>query len=296
MRDCSATITRTDNSETMRTINAVRNSSEIFAVFGNPIGHSLSPVMHNAAFKRMKINAHYVPFCVKNVGDAVRGIRGLDIRGVSITIPFKTEVMAYLDEVDESSLRIGAINTILNDHNGRLKGFNTDWSGLIRDLEESLEIRDKTFVILGAGGAARAAVYGILEGGGIPIVVNRSVGKGEGIAREFGCSFHPLSEIETTKADCLINTTSVGMAPDSEKSPVMRENLPNFRWVVDIVYNPLKTRLLRDAEKAGCILLDGVGMFVHQGAEQTKIWTGKEPPRPLMRKVVLEKLKERDGD
>ena len=296
MRDCSATITRTDNSETMRTINAVRNSSEIFAVFGNPIGHSLSPVMHNAAFKRMKINAHYVPFCVKNVEDAVRGIRGLDIRGVSITIPFKTEVMAYLDEVDESSLRIGAINTILNDHNGRLKGFNTDWSGLIRDLEESLEIRDKTFVILGAGGAARAAVYGILEEGGIPIIVNRGVERGEEMAREFGCSFHPLSEIGTIKADCLINTTSVGMAPDSERSPVMREHLPNFRWVVDIVYNPLKTRLLRDAEEAGCMVLDGVGMFVHQGAEQTKIWTGKEPPRPLMRRVVLERLRERDGN
>jgi shikimate dehydrogenase len=273
-----------------------RNSSEIFAVFGNPIGHSLSPVMHNAAFKRMKIDAHYVPFCVQNVGDAVRGIRGLDIRGVSITIPFKTEIMAYLDEVDESSLTIGAINTILNNDHGRLKGFNTDWSGLIRDLEESLEVRGKTFAILGAGGAARAAVYGILKEGGVPIVVNRTVENGEEIAGEFGCQFHPLSEITRIKADCLINTTSVGMAPDSEKSPVMKKNLANFAWVVDIVYNPLKTRLLREAEEAGCTVLDGVGMFVHQGAEQTKLWTGKEPPRALMRKVVLEKLREQNGN
>ena len=273
-----------------------RNSSNIYAVFGNPVGHSLSPVMHNAAFKRMKIDAHYVPFCVKNVEDAVRGIRGLDIRGVSVTIPFKTSVMPYLDEVDESSLRIGAVNTILNDSNGRLKGFNTDWIGLNRDLEESLEIRGKTFAILGAGGAARAAVFGILEEGGIPVIFNRTTETGEGVAREFGCPFYSLSEIEKIKADCLINTTSVGMAPDIEKSPLMKESLINFRWVVDIIYNPLKTKLLREAEEVGCTVLDGVGMFVHQGAEQTKIWMDMEPPRALMRTVVLKSLKEHDGN
>jgi len=273
-----------------------RNSSNIYAVFGNPVGHSLSPVMHNAAFKRMKIDAHYVPFCVKNVEDAVRGIRGLDIRGVSVTIPFKTSVMPYLDEVDESSLRIGAVNTILNDGNGRLKGFNTDWIGLNRDLEESLEIRGKTFAILGAGGAARAAVFGIQKEGGIPVIFNRTTKTGEGVAREFGCPFYSLSEIEKIKADCLINTTSVGMAPDIEKSPLMQESLINFRWVVDIIYNPLKTKLLREAEEVGCTVLDGVGMFVHQGAEQTKIWMDMEPPRALMRTVVLKSLKEHDGN
>ncbi len=273
-----------------------RNSSKIYAVFGNPVGHSLSPIMHNAAFKRMKIDAHYVPFCVKSVEDAVRGIRGLDIRGVSVTIPFKTTVMPYLDEVDESSLRIGAVNTILNDGNGRLKGFNTDWIGLNRDLEESLEIRGKTFAILGAGGAARAAVFGILKEGGIPVIFNRTTETGEEVAREFGCPFYSLSEIEKIKADCLINTTSVGMAPDIEKSPLMKESLINFRWVVDIIYNPLKTKLLREAEEAGCTVLDGVGMFVHQGAEQTKIWMEMEPPRALMRGVVLESLKEHDGN
>ena len=273
-----------------------RNSSKLYAVFGNPVGHSLSPIMHNAAFKRMKIDAHYVPFCVKNVEDAVRGIKGLDIRGVSVTIPFKTTVMPYLDEVDESSLRIGAVNTILNDGNGRLKGFNTDWIGLNRDLEESLEIRGKTFAILGAGGAARAAVFGILKEGGIPVIFNRTTETGEEVAREFSCPFYSLSEIEKIKADCLINTTSVGMAPDIEKSPLMKESLINFRWVVDIIYNPLKTKLLREAEEAGCTVLDGVGMFVHQGAEQTKIWMGMEPPRALMRGVVLESLKEHDGN
>ena len=280
----------------MKDIDKVRNPSEIFALFGNPVGHSLSPLMHNATFKRMKVDAHYVPFCVENLEDAVRGIRGLNIRGVSITIPFKTAVMPYLDAVDESSLRIGAVNTILNDNNGRLKGYNTDWVGLIRDLEESLEVRGKTFAILGAGGAARAAVFGLLKEGGIPIIVNRTIEKGQEMAREFGCPFYPLSEIEKIKADCLINTTPVGMVPDREKSPVGRESLMNFRWVMDIIYNPLKTKLLRDAKEAGCIALTGVGMFVHQGAEQIRIWTGMDPPRAFMKGIVLERLKERNGN
>jgi shikimate dehydrogenase len=268
----------------------------MFALFGNPVGHSLSPLMHNATYERMKIDAHYVSFCVKHLEDAVRGIRGLDIRGVSVTIPFKTAIMSYLDEVDESCLKIGAVNTILHDHKGRLKGYNTDWIGLIRDLKESLEIEGKTFAILGAGGAARAAVFGILKEGGIPVTVNRTIEKGEEMARDFACPFYPLSDINKVKADCLINTTPVGMAPDSEKSPVVRETLGNFRWVVDIIYNPLKTKLLRDAEEVGCVALTGMGMFVHQGAEQIKIWMGVEPPRAFMKGIILEKLKERDGD
>lgn len=272
------------------------NSSEIYALFGNPVGHSLSPLMHNATFKRMNIDAHYVPFCVKDLEDAMRGIRGLDIRGVSVTIPFKTAVMPHLDEADESSLRIGAVNTILNDDNGRLKGYNTDWIGLIRGLKESLEISGKTFAILGAGGAARAAVFGILREGGIPVILNRTVEKGEKMARDFGCPFYPLLEIANLKADCLINTTPVGMAPDAERSPVGRESLGNFTWVLDIIYNPLKTKLLMDAEEAGCIVLSGAGMFVHQGAEQIKIWKGLEPPRAFMKGIVLDKLKERNGN
>jgi len=272
------------------------NSSEIFALLGNPVGHSLSPLMHNATFKRMNIAAQYVPFCVRNLEDAVRGIRGLDIRGVSITIPFKTAVMPWLDEVDESSLRIGAVNTILHGDKDSLKGYNTDWIGLVRDLKESLEISGKTFAILGAGGGARAAVFGIQKEGGIAIVLNRSIEKGEKMARDFGCRFYPLLEIGNIEADCLINTTPVGMSPDREKSPLARESLVNFRWVMDIIYNPVKTKLLRDAEEVGCTVLSGVGMFVHQGAEQIKIWTGVDPPRSFMRHVVLERLKERDGN
>ncbi len=273
-----------------------KSAPVIFALFGNPVGHSLSPLMHNAAYKEMKMDAHYCPFCVESPADAIKGIKEFDLRGVSITIPFKTAVMPYLDEVDSNAQKIGAVNTILPDDNGRLKGYNTDWIGIVRNLEESLEIQKKTFAIVGAGGTARAAVFGILQNGGIPLVVNRTPARGEEMAHEFGCPFYPLSEIGNISADCLINTTPVGMAPEREKSPLQKEVLNNFRWVMDCIYNPMQTQLLKDAKAAGCTALNGVGMFVHQGSEQIKIWTGKEPPREFMKQVVLDKLKELDGN
>jgi len=268
----------------------------IFALFGNPVSHSLSPLMHNAAYKKMGIDASYCPCRVEDLEEAIERIKKLPLQGVSVTIPFKTAVMPYLDEVDASSQEIGAVNTILHDDKGRLKGYNTDWIGIVRDLEESLEIKKKTFAILGAGGTARAAVFGILQRGGIPLVINRTPERGKKLAREFGVPFYPLSQIKGISAECLINATPVGMAPDRERSPLPREILGKFQWVMDCIYNPLKTRLLKEAEAAGCTAINGLGMFVHQGAEQIRIWTGKEPPIELMRKVVLAKLKEDNGD
>jgi shikimate dehydrogenase len=204
--------------------------------------------------------------------------------------------MRYLDEVDKDARRIGAVNTIWHDGDGRLKGYNTDWIGMVRSLEESFEIRKKTFAILGAGGTARAAVFGILQKGGKPLIVNRTFARGKKMVREFGVRFYPLAEIGKVKADCLINTTPVGMAPEKGVSPLPTEVLNRFRWVMDCIYNPLKTQLLKDAERVGCSTINGLGMFVHQGAEQIKIWTGKEPPREFMKRVVLKKLREQDGD
>ncbi|MGA3084215.1 MAG: shikimate dehydrogenase [Thermodesulfobacteriota bacterium] len=266
---------------------------KIFAVFGNPVAHSLSPLMHQAAFKRMGLKAQYVPFCVKDIDRAVDGIRGLDIQGVSVTVPFKTEVMNYLDEVEEDARQIGAVNTIQN-LQGRLKGYNTDWLGFILSLKEHMEVRGKQFVVLGAGGAARGIVYGLKKEGGHPIILNRTLSKAESLGKEFGCPFLSLSEKEKVEADCLINTTSLGMAPNKGRSPFPKKLLKNFPWIVDIIYNPLKTKLLKKAEEAGCRTMSGLGMFVHQGAEQIKIWTGQESPRAYMKKVVLAKLKEND--
>jgi shikimate dehydrogenase len=273
-----------------------KNASAIFALFGNPVSQSLSPLMHNAAYQKMGIDAAYVPLLVENLKDAMQGVRACNIRGISVTIPFKQAVVPYLDEVEASAQEIGAVNTILHESTGSLHGYNTDWVGLVRSLEESLEIKKKTFAILGAGGTARAAVFGIRQRGGIPLIVNRTPERGVKLAKEFGVPLYPLSKIKDIKAECLINTTPVGMTPDRQKSPLAREDIGKFRWVMDCIYNPLKTQLLKDVEDAGGTAINGLGMFVHQGAEQIRIWTGKEPPVELMREVVLARLKEDHGD
>lgn len=263
----------------------------LFAVFGNPVGHSLSPLMHQAALDRLGLKALYAPFCVTHLKEAVQGIRGLDIRGVSVTLPFKTEVMHYLDEVEECARRIGAVNTIWNDQ-GTLKGYNTDWLGFIVSLKAVTEIKGKRFVVIGAGGAARGIVYGLTREGGQAIIVNRNLPRAEALGGEFDCPFLAPSELEKVTADGLINTTPLGMAPDVDRSPWPRDLLKQFPLVMDIIYNPLKTRLLKEAREVGCRTISGLEMFVHQGAEQLKLWTGLEPPRSHMREVVLAKLSE----
>ncbi|MGC9976988.1 MAG: shikimate dehydrogenase, partial [Syntrophales bacterium] len=210
-------------------------------------------------------------------------------RGVSVTMPYKVTVMGHLDEVDDDARKIGAVNTIVND-NGRLTGLNTDWIGLVQSLKEVMDIRGRVFAILGAGGTARAAIFGIEREGGIPIIVNRNMARGESLASEWACPFYPLTELARVRADCLINTTPVGMIPSIDESPVSGEILVNYRWVMDVIYNPLKTRLISNAEKAGCITIPGLSMFVNQGAEQIRLWTGREAPRGLMKQIVMERL------
>jgi shikimate dehydrogenase len=262
---------------------------KVYALFGNPVAQSLSPLMHNAALKTMGVSGIYVPFRVQNLPLAVQGLRGLDIEGVSVTIPFKTEIMDYLNDVDDEALRIGAVNTIVN-REGRLTGHNTDWRGLIRSMKEQMEIKGKTVVILGAGGTARAALYGVVKEGGHPVIVNRTRGKARMLAQDWECPYESLKNAGNIRADILINTTPLGMFPGEGESPLAGHVLKNFSWVVDVIYNPLKTKLLKDAEQAGCRTLAGLDMFVHQGAEQLRLWTGHEPPRALMRQVVWDRL------
>jgi shikimate dehydrogenase/3-dehydroquinate dehydratase type I len=269
----------------------VLSSQQNYILLGNPVGHSLSPLMHNAALKKMRIEENYGAFCVNDLEGAVQGIRAMNIKGASVTIPFKVAVMEYLDDIDDDALEIGAVNTIIN-NNGRLRGCNTDWLGLIYTLKKAMQIKNKSFVIIGAGGTARAAAYGIIREGGFPVIANRTVEKGKILSDKFDCPFYSLSAIGRIKADCLINTTSVGMYPHKEKSPMKIAVLAGYKYVMDVIYNPLKTKLLKDAEKQGCHVFSGLDMFVNQGAEQLRLWTGKESPRALMKKVILERLTE----
>jgi shikimate dehydrogenase/3-dehydroquinate dehydratase type I len=260
-----------------------------YILLGDPVRQSLSPLMLNAALKEMGIEGNYSAFCVHDLGGALQGMKGMNIRGASVTIPFKVAVMEYLDDIDDNALKIGAVNTIINSI-GRLTGYNTDWLGLILTLQEAMPIKGKTIVIIGAGGTARAAAYGIIKEGGFPIIANRTPEKGKILSGKLNCPFYSLAEIGKIKADCLINTTPVGMYPHKDKSPVKASALGGYKYVMDVIYNPLKTKLLEDAEKQGCHIFPGLDMFVSQGAEQIRLWTGKEPPRALMKKVILKRL------
>lgn len=267
-------------------------SEAFYCLIGNPVSHSLSPVMHRAAFKAMNLNADYQAFLVHDLKGAVRCIRAHGIHGVSVTIPFKESVIPYLDAVDKDVRHIGAVNTILN-QNGKLTGFNTDARGFISALQEITNPRGKRVVILGAGGAARAVAYALIQSGAEVIITNRTQEKAEKLASKFSCAFVPWNNREKMAADILVNTTSVGMYPQVAISPFDGRYLSQFELVVDIIYNPEETRLLKLARQAGAKTLGGIEMFIYQGAEQIRLWTGREPPLEVMRQAVKEAL--RDG-
>jgi shikimate dehydrogenase len=266
-----------------------KDQEKHFALFGNPVGHSLSPRMHRTAYEEMGISARYEAYRVENAGEIVPMMKSLGIDGASVTLPFKEAIIGDLDEITASARTIGAVNTILN-REDRLVGDNTDWIGLVRDLKDHMQIKGKTFAVLGAGGMARAAVFGLLQEEGIPVIFNRTQERGAALARAFNSLSLPLAALDSFRAEALIQTTPVGMSPNTDRSPLKREILANFPYVMDAIYNPLTTKLLRDAKEMGCLTINGVGLFVHQGAEQIRIWTGREPSLATMRQTVLAAL------
>jgi len=264
----------------------------IYAVFGDPVGHSLSPVMHNSALAQAGLDGYYLAFRVEDIAAAVNGIRGLAIRGASITIPHKISVMKYLDQVDSLAAEIGAVNTVVN-HQGVLHGYNSDCAGAIKALTEKTIINGKEVAVVGAGGGARAVGFGIKQEGGKLTIINRTRERGEKLASDLDCEFKPLSEVKQLPYPIIINATSVGMTPDDDGVPLNADLLEGGMVVMDMVYNPLQTRFLAKAEKIGCTTVDGLAMFVHQGAVQFELWTGKKAPVEIMRRVVLEELQDR---
>jgi shikimate dehydrogenase len=267
----------------------INSDTILFAVLGDPVSHSLGPVMHNTAFAALGYNGAYLAFRVKDIGKAVVGIKALGIKGASITIPHKVSVMDFLDELDDTAQKIGAVNTVLN-RKGVLTGYNSDGFGVVKALFERTTIKDKNVVILGAGGAARAIGFAIISEGGRVTVINRTLAKGEKLAKDLGADFQPISKLNQTACHILINTTPVGMFPDTDAMPIRKQDLDKAMVVMDVVYNPLKTRLLRAAENIGCRTIDGVSMFVYQGAFQLELWTGMKAPVDVMRKAVITAL------
>ena len=253
--------------------------TELYGVIGNPVRHSLSPAIHNGAFTRLGWNAVYLAFEVKNIEEALRGARGLGVKGLSVTVPFKTEVIPFLDKVERLAAKIGAVNTIA--HRGeKLIGYNTDWVGALEALEERIHLKGKRIVLLGAGGAARAIGFGLRKRDYPVTVVNRSKERGEALSKELRCAYLPLSSLARMKAgeleaEIVINATSLGMYPREKETPIPKELLKEGMVVMDIVYQPLRTRFLREAEGKGCVTIEGLEMLIRQGMAQFEIWTGR---------------------
>ncbi len=258
--------------------NYITATTALCGIILHPAGHTRSPLMHNAAFRALGIDATYLAFDVPPdaLGAAMAGIRALGLKQVSVSIPHKVAVMEYLDEVDDHARRIGAVNTVTRSGE-RLLGSNTDWIGANRALERETELAGRRAVVLGAGGAARAVVFGLMERGATVHVINRTVERAESLAKDLGAEdAGPLRDLERIPYDILVNTTSVGLRADA--TPVRPEHLRAGSVVMDAVYDPEQTRLLTDASERGARIVCGKWMLVYQAAEQLRTWTGRDAP------------------
>jgi shikimate dehydrogenase len=262
----------------------------LYAVLGRPVEHSLSPAMHNRAFEHAGVNAVYVAFETADIGAALGGMRTLGIRGASITIPHKVTALEFVDRLDEEARQIGALNTVVN-RDGKLAGYNTDGRGAVMALGEHLDPAGRAVALIGAGGAARAIGFALKAEGARVTIFNRGEGRGRRLARDLGVDFRPLARFTAARCQVLINTTPVGMTPHTGRTPVDIADLPKSAVVMDIVYNPLETELLRQARRRGCTAIGGVSMFVFQGALQFELWTGRQAPVAVMRRAVMDALK-----
>jgi shikimate dehydrogenase len=269
----------------------VNGNTKVYGIIGNPVRHTLSPVMHNGAFDELNENRIYIPLPVEDVSAGLTGLKGLGICGASVTIPHKETVIPLLDYVDPVARKIGAVNTIqvVESSLGReLHGYNTDWLGANKALSTKTTLAGKNVVVLGAGGSAKAIGFGLLEAGANIVICSRTESRGRALANELSCAWYGLDKTKELQGDILVHATSVGMAPNSDITLMEHNELAGYQVVMDIVYSPLKTRLLREAEMAGCTTVNGLEMLLYQGVAQFELWTGKEAPVDVMRKALME--------
>ena len=296
----------------------IRHDTEIFGVVANPVAHSMSPLIHNAAFAYAGMNCVYVPMLVDDVTGFLARFRAL-AKGFSVTIPHKERAMASADEIDPLTQRIGALNTLVV-RDGQLIGTNTDLPAALGAMEQALRppltnqkegthtvcvpkcpggvispLRGKRVAVLGARGTARAIVVGLVDAGAEVKIYNRTVERAKALAEEFGASWAGLDALaEVKSADVLVNATPVGMWPKVDASPVPADVLHKGMLVFDVVYNPLETRLLREARERGCLCVSGLEMFVLQAARQFELFTGQAAPVDVMRNAVVRRLAAND--
>ena len=273
-------------------IEQVDQATKVFGVAGDPVSHSLSPTIMNAAFRRENVNAVYLALHAKTLKDLLTCVREIPIHGISVTMPYKQTILQHLDNTDAHTTKIGACNTVVRAQDGKLYGFNTDAAGVVRPLERRLStIENARILVLGAGGAARAAVFGLKERGAEVYILNRSAAPAKKLARSARARTLKRADLRKLAFDVIINATPVGMG-NTRDTPLQEKEI-NARYVFDMVYDPGETRLLKLAKERGAQIIPGIEMFVHQAARQFEIWTGKPAPWDEMLRVVLLELQER---
>lgn len=269
--------------------------TKICMIIGDPVEHSLSPAMHNAAYRALGIDDQFVfvasRVAITDIETVVKAVRMMGIRGLTCTIPHKIEVMKYLDWIHPIAKKIGAVNTVVNE-DGTLRGYNTDWSGVTTPLEQVVSLSGKNVALIGAGGASRAMAFGVVERGARLTIYNRTIQKAQDLAHELG------NMVETRHSSALqekgilhdvaviLNGTNLGMGETIDKTPVPQEAIEPHHIVFDAVYAPRQTRLLREAKAQGARVIEGIEMLLHQGTAQFELYTGKKAPVEVMRSAL----------
>ncbi len=276
--------------ETYR-IDQVDAATKVYGVAGNPIRSSLSPIMMNTAFRRETVNAVYLALQANKLADLLKLVHEIPIQGLSVTMPLKQEIMAHLEKTDPLSAKIGACNTVLRAQDGKLYGFNTDVAGIVGPLEKRMSLRGAKALILGAGGAARAAVFGLREKGAEVFILNRTLETAQKLAKQSGSKTIKKEALAKSTFDVILNATPIGMA-GIKGAPLLEAKDLKTKLVYDLVYNPLETPLLRLARQQNIPIITGIEMFVQQGARQFEIWTGKPAPEEEMLRVVIHALRQ----
>jgi 3-dehydroquinate dehydratase / shikimate dehydrogenase len=267
----------------------LRRKTRVYGVIGNPIGHSLSPVLQNAGFQARKMDAVFLPFLVRDLRDFLRSVEPLGIAGFSVTLPHKQAILRHLDDCDPMAAAIGAVNTVVVRGGGKLYGYNTDYVGVLRALERRIPLRGSRALIFGAGGAARAVAFALAQSGASVCVCARRAQAAKALARAVGGEVVERSRLRREFFDAIVNATPVGMHPAAGRSPLEAREL-NCRLVFDLIYRPRVTKLMQLAARRGIETVSGVEMFVAQGTAQWEIWTGERAPVNAMRGAVLRAL------
>jgi len=275
-------------------IEQVDAATRVYGLAGDPVAHSLSPAIMNAALRRENVNGVYLSLHAKTLKDLLACVRDIPIHGLSITMPYKQAILEHLDNTDSHTNKIGACNTVVRAQDGKLYGFNTDAAGVVRPLEQRIALEQARILVLGAGGAARAAVFGLKERGAEVFILNRSAAPAQKLARQAKAKTIKRGDLKKLSFDVIINATPVGMGT-SRESP-LNENEINAKYVFDMVYEPEETRLLKLAAARGAQTIRGAEMFVHQAARQFEIWTGKPAPWDDMLRVMNTAFSQRAAD